>query len=219
MSPSGVWRHQLQLLHINMQETTPCPKCEHQGQDFPPLMRKEGKSIAAWCVGSGRRSGFAHRLTDSLHPGSCHLQLTIGAVAPFFPTPTHTHKSLNHGSAHFDLFWVKDFILWNSETRICFLKSTYHWIPFNLTCDWNFCFNDFCFLQRLPLYLLKMTNRSHLLFHYIFCLHVLSFWDLFSFPLSVSFPQLSAASSPSSHSPHRASGKDPFAELSLEDFL
>ncbi|XP_025750081.1 phosphatidylinositol-binding clathrin assembly protein isoform X14 [Callorhinus ursinus] len=36
---------------------------------------------------------------------------------------------------------------------------------------------------------------------------------------SVSGAQLSAASSPSSHSPHRASGKDPFAELSLEDFL
>ncbi|XP_060033372.1 phosphatidylinositol-binding clathrin assembly protein isoform X20 [Erinaceus europaeus] len=35
----------------------------------------------------------------------------------------------------------------------------------------------------------------------------------------VSGAQLSAASSPSSHSPHRASGKDPFAELSLEDFL
>ncbi|XP_035185737.1 phosphatidylinositol-binding clathrin assembly protein isoform X4 [Oxyura jamaicensis] len=31
--------------------------------------------------------------------------------------------------------------------------------------------------------------------------------------------QLSAASSPSSQSPHRASGKDPFAELSLQDFL
>ncbi|XP_032749132.1 phosphatidylinositol-binding clathrin assembly protein isoform X10 [Rattus rattus] len=31
--------------------------------------------------------------------------------------------------------------------------------------------------------------------------------------------QLSAASSPSRHSPHRAAGKDPFAELSLEDFL
>ncbi|KAM5224894.1 phosphatidylinositol-binding clathrin assembly protein isoform 1-T1 [Hipposideros larvatus] len=35
----------------------------------------------------------------------------------------------------------------------------------------------------------------------------------------VSGAQLSATSSPSSHSPHRASGKDPFAELSLEDFL
>ncbi|XP_032151761.1 phosphatidylinositol-binding clathrin assembly protein isoform X21 [Sapajus apella] len=35
----------------------------------------------------------------------------------------------------------------------------------------------------------------------------------------VSGAQLSAASSPSSQSPHRASGKDPFAELSLEDFL
>ncbi|XP_069890941.1 phosphatidylinositol-binding clathrin assembly protein isoform X12 [Dipodomys merriami] len=35
----------------------------------------------------------------------------------------------------------------------------------------------------------------------------------------VSGAQLSAASSPSSHSPHRASGKDPFAEISLEDFL
>nr|XP_012324919.1 phosphatidylinositol-binding clathrin assembly protein isoform X9 [Aotus nancymaae] len=35
----------------------------------------------------------------------------------------------------------------------------------------------------------------------------------------VSGAQRSAASSPSSHSPHRASGKDPFAELSLEDFL
>ncbi|XP_058162127.1 phosphatidylinositol-binding clathrin assembly protein isoform X17 [Dasypus novemcinctus] len=35
----------------------------------------------------------------------------------------------------------------------------------------------------------------------------------------VSGAQLSAASSPSSHSPPRASGKDPFAELSLEDFL
>ncbi|XP_008702637.1 phosphatidylinositol-binding clathrin assembly protein isoform X11 [Ursus americanus] len=35
----------------------------------------------------------------------------------------------------------------------------------------------------------------------------------------VSGAQLSAASSPSSHSPHRASGKDPFAELSLEEFL
>ncbi|XP_045433642.1 phosphatidylinositol-binding clathrin assembly protein isoform X12 [Pipistrellus kuhlii] len=35
----------------------------------------------------------------------------------------------------------------------------------------------------------------------------------------VSGAQLSAASSPSSHSPHRASGKDPFAEFSLEDFL
>ncbi|XP_023572374.1 phosphatidylinositol-binding clathrin assembly protein isoform X10 [Octodon degus] len=35
----------------------------------------------------------------------------------------------------------------------------------------------------------------------------------------VSGAQLSAASSPSSHSPHRASGKDPFAELSLEDLL
>ncbi|XP_061060042.1 phosphatidylinositol-binding clathrin assembly protein isoform X4 [Eubalaena glacialis] len=35
----------------------------------------------------------------------------------------------------------------------------------------------------------------------------------------VSGAQLSAASSPSSPSPHRASGKDPFAELSLEDFL
>ncbi|XP_050611794.1 phosphatidylinositol-binding clathrin assembly protein isoform X12 [Macaca thibetana thibetana] len=35
----------------------------------------------------------------------------------------------------------------------------------------------------------------------------------------VSGAQPSAASSPSSHSPHRASGKDPFAELSLEDFL
>ncbi|XP_012922309.1 phosphatidylinositol-binding clathrin assembly protein isoform X7 [Heterocephalus glaber] len=35
----------------------------------------------------------------------------------------------------------------------------------------------------------------------------------------VSGAQLSAASSPSSHSPHRTSGKDPFAELSLEDFL
>nr|XP_014343423.1 PREDICTED: phosphatidylinositol-binding clathrin assembly protein isoform X8 [Latimeria chalumnae] len=31
--------------------------------------------------------------------------------------------------------------------------------------------------------------------------------------------QLSAASSPSSQSPHRAPGKDPFAELSLKDFL
>ncbi|XP_071586359.1 phosphatidylinositol-binding clathrin assembly protein isoform X1 [Heliangelus exortis] len=31
--------------------------------------------------------------------------------------------------------------------------------------------------------------------------------------------QLSAASSPSSQSPHRASGKDPFAEISLQDFL
>ncbi|XP_019380119.1 PREDICTED: phosphatidylinositol-binding clathrin assembly protein isoform X2 [Gavialis gangeticus] len=31
--------------------------------------------------------------------------------------------------------------------------------------------------------------------------------------------QLSAASSPSSQSPHRASGKDPFAERSLQDFL
>ncbi|XP_066226360.1 phosphatidylinositol-binding clathrin assembly protein isoform X12 [Saccopteryx leptura] len=35
----------------------------------------------------------------------------------------------------------------------------------------------------------------------------------------VSGAQLSAASSPSSPSPHRAAGKDPFAELSLEDFL
>ncbi|XP_065437777.1 phosphatidylinositol-binding clathrin assembly protein isoform X17 [Chrysemys picta bellii] len=35
----------------------------------------------------------------------------------------------------------------------------------------------------------------------------------------VSGGQLSAASSPSSQSPHRASGKDPFAELSLQDFL
>ncbi|CAM4346818.1 phosphatidylinositol-binding clathrin assembly protein isoform X1 [Caretta caretta] len=35
----------------------------------------------------------------------------------------------------------------------------------------------------------------------------------------VSGAQLSAASSPSSQSPHRASGKDPFAELSLQDFL
>ncbi|XP_051048167.1 phosphatidylinositol-binding clathrin assembly protein isoform X10 [Phodopus roborovskii] len=35
----------------------------------------------------------------------------------------------------------------------------------------------------------------------------------------VSGAQLSAASSPSRHSPHRAAGKDPFAELSLEDFL
>ncbi|XP_061484888.1 phosphatidylinositol-binding clathrin assembly protein isoform X4 [Rhineura floridana] len=35
----------------------------------------------------------------------------------------------------------------------------------------------------------------------------------------VSGAQLSAASSPSTQSPHRASGKDPFAELSLQDFL
>lgn len=42
---------------------------------------------------------------------------------------------------------------------------------------------------------------------------------LFLFLSLSSPPQLSAASSPSSHSPHRASGKDPFAELSLEDFL
>ncbi|KAM4845713.1 phosphatidylinositol-binding clathrin assembly protein isoform 9-T9 [Thomomys bottae] len=35
----------------------------------------------------------------------------------------------------------------------------------------------------------------------------------------VSGAQLSAASSPSRHSPHRASGKDPFAEIPLEDFL
>uniref|UniRef100_G1KAN1 Phosphatidylinositol binding clathrin assembly protein n=2 Tax=Anolis carolinensis TaxID=28377 RepID=G1KAN1_ANOCA len=35
----------------------------------------------------------------------------------------------------------------------------------------------------------------------------------------VSGAQLSAASSPSTQSPHRASGKDPFAELSHQDFL
>ncbi|XP_034970207.1 phosphatidylinositol-binding clathrin assembly protein isoform X4 [Zootoca vivipara] len=35
----------------------------------------------------------------------------------------------------------------------------------------------------------------------------------------VSGAQLSAASSPSTQSPHRASGKDPFGELSLQDFL
>ncbi|KAJ6664894.1 hypothetical protein lerEdw1_005866 [Lerista edwardsae] len=35
----------------------------------------------------------------------------------------------------------------------------------------------------------------------------------------VSGAQLPAASSPSTQSPHRASGKDPFAELSLQDFL
>ncbi|XP_062983260.1 phosphatidylinositol-binding clathrin assembly protein isoform X5 [Elgaria multicarinata webbii] len=35
----------------------------------------------------------------------------------------------------------------------------------------------------------------------------------------VSGAQLSAASSPSTQSPHRASGKDPFAEISLQDFL
>ncbi|KAM6446883.1 phosphatidylinositol-binding clathrin assembly protein isoform 16-T16 [Liasis olivaceus] len=35
----------------------------------------------------------------------------------------------------------------------------------------------------------------------------------------ISGAQLSAASSPSTQSPHRASGKDPFAEVSLQDFL
>lgn len=49
---------------------------------------------------------------------------------------------------------------------------------FNLTCNSFFKKKKKShFLQRLPLYLLKVTK--HLFLHYIFCSHVLSFWDLF----------------------------------------
>lgn len=51
-----------------------------------------------------------------------------------------------------------------------------HWISFNLICN-SFFKKISHFLQRLPLYLLKVTK--HLFLHYTFCSHVLSFWDLF----------------------------------------
>ena len=61
-------------------------------------MRKEGKSIATRCVGSGQRSDFAHHLTDSLHPGSHHLQLTIVLWLPSSPLLlTHIIKVLTMG--------------------------------------------------------------------------------------------------------------------------
>lgn len=54
-------------------------------------MRKEGKGIAARCVGSGLRSDLTHRLTDSLDTGSHLLWLTIRLWFPSSPLP-HTHK-------------------------------------------------------------------------------------------------------------------------------
>lgn len=183
-------------------------------------MRKEGKSIAARCVGSGQRSDFPHHLTDSLYPGSCHLQLTTVLWLPSSPLPlTHTIKVLTMGQLISTFLGKRLYSFGIQKQEFVFWKA--HAIGYPLT--WHvtetFVLMILLSAQAAIIYLLKMTNKNHLLFHYIFCLHVLSFWDLFSFPLSVSFPQLSAASSPSSHSPHRASGKDPFAELSLEDFL
>lgn len=103
-----------------------------------------------------------------------------------------------------------------SEAHICFLENTCHWISFNLT--FNSILNN-PFSAKAAFNLLKVTKQKPPLPSLHFLLSCSVILRSFS-PLSLSsFPQLSAASSPSRHSPHRAAGKDPFAELSLEDFL
>lgn len=182
-------------------------------------MKKEGRNIAAICVESGRRSEFAQLLTCSQdsgsHPPSVEKTTPLCASSPL--PCTHRIKVLTMGQL-ISTFLGRNLYSFGISETICFLKNTCHWIPFSLTCDWNFCFNSF-FYKGCLLFMKDdktKTTSSFITFSaFMFCHSEL----FFSFPLSVSFPQLSAASSPSSHSPHRASGKDPFAELSLEDFL
>lgn len=132
----------------------------------------------------------------------------------FFPSPSHTqNKSLNRGSAYIDFFGL-------SETRICFLKNTCHWIPFSLTCNWNFCFNNFHFLQRLPLYLLKMTIQKSLLLslHFLLSCSVILSSVFLSLSLS-SFPPAVGNFQPLQSQSSQSFRKGPFCRALFGGFL
>lgn len=99
--------------------------------------------------------------------------------------PIHTLKFLTMDQL-ISTFWVKDIIpLKFQKQEFVFWKT--HAIAYLLTWHATETFVLIHFLQRLPLYLLKMTKQNHFFFHtfsvFMFC-HSEIF---FSFPLSVFF--------------------------------
>lgn len=167
-----------------------CKRCEHWGQDFPPPVRKEGKNIAARRVRSGLRSEFAQLLTDSLDIESNLLSIkkSSDTIMHFFPSPTHAHRiKVFTGGQLISTFLGKRLYFFGiSETRICFLKNPCHWIPFCLTCDWNFCFNPFSI--KAAFIFIKDDKQKPLLLSLHFSAFMFCHSELFfSFPLSVFF--------------------------------
>lgn len=152
-------------------------------QAFAPLSAEKGLHLWRRKCHCGMRMSALRWLSQLLTIG--HRQ--------FFPPP-HEHLKVNQSQliAAFLGLRLCIYSFGISEIRICVPKKH---MPLdtletrlNLTHEWNVCFKFPSFLsffffwkKRLPLYLLKVTKQNHFSFHYIFCLHVLSFWDLFFF--------------------------------------
>lgn len=97
---------------------------------------------------------------------------------PSSPLPkTHTMKALPMGQFMLTFLSRRLYSLGLSDS----LFSEKH-MPFDtlyLTWDWNFVLIT-PFSTKAAF--IKDDKTSHFFFHYIFCFHVLSFWDLFFFP-------------------------------------
>lgn len=161
-------------------------------------------SLHNWtCLETGNKLHYFFQLT----------QLCIlSSVCPFSSLML---KVLTQVSLY-QLLWIKDFHFMFQRHAFAFWKT----MPlniFNLTCNSFFKKKKIPFSTKATFIFTKGDKTPLPSLHFLLSCSVI-LRSFSSLSLS-SFPQLSAASSPSRHSPHRAAGKDPFAELSLEDFL
>lgn len=146
---------------------------------------------------------------EAIFPQLKRKKITIIHFLPLFPPPTIEVLTVGQLLSTFLSKRLHSFGI--SETRICFLKNTCHWIPFNLTCDWNFCFNNSIFYKGCLYILLKMTKQKPLLLSLHFPLSCSVIQRSFFLSLSLSsFPPALGSIQPLQSQSSQSFRKGPF---------